>query len=265
MPARTRSAFTVTELLVVIALIVLLLSLMLVALGKVAGLSRSSVCGSNQRQIGVSLIAYTTDYEGHIFDWRNWGKWLNPADQSQIIDPNHGQAYWGVIYATYVGGGPELFHCPEAIRIDPDQADLEALQGKPCNCYGINGYAIWSPYTDTFRQEHFGAPNKIALYENKNGHWLGRSVFHMPHASKTLFCHDAYETMLDGNGDTLDNWYQYDDYSMDDRDGEQIKNDEYLRHNGLCNCIWMDGHISSESEEEWDREWYLGRMNYTGP
>ena len=250
---------------VVIALIVLLLALVLVALGKVTGMSRSVVCGSNQRQIGVALVSYCNDFDGHVFDWRNWGKWLDPADQTEMIDPRHSQAYWGVMYATYAGGGPELFHCPESVRLDPDQADLEALDGKPCNCYGLNGYASFG-FSDTFRQTHFGSPTKIALFEMRNGAWFGRSVYHSRYPSTTLFCHDAYETMLDGNGDTLDDWYQYDDYSLDDRDGETIKNDEYLRHGGRCNCIWMDGHVSSESEADWRREWYLGgRTRLGGP
>lgn len=254
-----RRAFTITELLVVVSLIVLIMSLILVALGRLGGMSRSVLCSSNQRQIAMAIAAYCGDYNGHVFTHRNWGKWLDPTDPTELIDPMHANAYWGVMYAVYAGGGPELFHCPESIRVDPDVADLEALQGKPCNCYGLNGYAIW--FSDTFRQENFGHTDWIALFKRRSGVWVGRSIYHHPHPANTLFCHDAYESMLDGNGDTLDDWYQYDDYAMDERDGEQIKNDEYLRHNGKCNCIWFDGHVSSEADEDWDRDWYLGRRS----
>jgi prepilin-type processing-associated H-X9-DG protein len=253
-----RRAFTITELLVVVSIIFLLVAMVFIALGQVSTLARGTVCSSNQRQIGISIQSYATDFNGHIYEFRNWGKWLNPNDQSEIIDPTHSQAYWGVMYATYIDGGPELFHCPEAVRIDPDQADIEALEGKPCNCYGLNGYGTFG-FSDAFRTEYFGAPSRIALFErNANGYWLGRSVFHAKYPSDTVFCHDAYETVLDGNGDTLNDWYQYNDYGLDDRNGEQIKNDEYLRHNGKCNCVWFDGHISSETEEACQQAWYLG-------
>ena len=262
MSPRGRTAFTITELLVVIALIVLLISIILVALGKIGGLTRSVKCSSNQRQIGIALVAYSTDFNGHIFDWRNWGLWLDPTDQSQPIDPAHAKAYWGVMYASYVDGGPDLFHCPEAVRLDPQFSDPEVFEGRLCNCYGINAYGdMYSELPDEFRQEHFGSPDRIALFEKKNNVWVGRSVLSMPHPSKTMFCHDSFETVIDGNGDTLDDWWQ--DYSeWDERSNEQIKQDEYLRHGGLCNCIWMDGHTSSEAEEDWQQDWYLGHMTY---
>ena len=57
-----RGAFTLVELLVVVAIIAVLISILLPALGKARGVSRATQCLSNQRQIGTALTMYCGDY-----------------------------------------------------------------------------------------------------------------------------------------------------------------------------------------------------------
>lgn len=61
-----RTAFTLIELLVVIAIISLLISILFPALSQAREQSRRSVCGSNLRQIGLAIVAYTSDEGGAI-------------------------------------------------------------------------------------------------------------------------------------------------------------------------------------------------------
>lgn len=61
-----RSAFTLIELLIVIAIIGLLISILVPALSRAREMSRRAICGSNLRQFGISLLQYSQDFESWL-------------------------------------------------------------------------------------------------------------------------------------------------------------------------------------------------------
>ncbi len=60
---RTKSAFTLVELLVVIALIATLVAMLFPVFGAARGKARQAVCASNLQQIGVAIALYAQDYD----------------------------------------------------------------------------------------------------------------------------------------------------------------------------------------------------------
>ncbi len=61
-----QQAFTLIELLVAISIIALLIAILLPALQLAREEARTVQCGSNLRQAGIALCAYSNDYEGRL-------------------------------------------------------------------------------------------------------------------------------------------------------------------------------------------------------
>jgi len=104
-----RQGFTLIELLVVIAIIALLMAILMPALQKVKEQGRKIVCSNNQKQIGISLTMYGSDYDGKL-PLNQGGYWL-----------------WDIAYSTtdYImdtGGDRRTFYCPADPTKKPEMA-----------------------------------------------------------------------------------------------------------------------------------------------
>ncbi|HZW07793.1 MAG TPA: type II secretion system protein [Phycisphaerales bacterium] len=84
-----RAAFSLVELLVVIAVIAVLLSIILPALAGARKTARAAVCRSNLKQFGASAASYAVDFRGAIFSF-TWTVRFNgtahPAAPTQYAD-----------------------------------------------------------------------------------------------------------------------------------------------------------------------------------
>ncbi|MEX2216120.1 MAG: hypothetical protein WD768_18560 [Phycisphaeraceae bacterium] len=111
-----RAAFTAPELLAVIAVILIILSLLLPNLNKARETAREILCKSNQRQIGIGFLAFSTNNRLRMPGvYAPPFSGVEPEKQSWMGNEAWaGVAYEGAI-VQYVGGtnaARELYRCP---------------------------------------------------------------------------------------------------------------------------------------------------------
>ncbi|MEX2381534.1 MAG: type II secretion system protein [Opitutales bacterium] len=118
-----KSAFTLIELLTVIAIIGILASILIPTVAKVRDSARGSVCQSNLRQIAMGMVMYTMDHDGllptigdheqHPTDWIYWHAGRDIRDSAIV---------------PYMGDNftPEVYRCPG----DPNLGQDNPLAGR---------------------------------------------------------------------------------------------------------------------------------------
>jgi len=121
---RRPAAFTLVELLIVIAVIGLLVALLLPALGGARARAQATTCKSNLRQIGVALILFAGEHNGRLPGVDNklgtepWGQWW--MGDEVLISGFAGSPHWtptqaGVLL-PYLGADHDsartIYRCP---------------------------------------------------------------------------------------------------------------------------------------------------------
>jgi prepilin-type N-terminal cleavage/methylation domain-containing protein len=70
--AKKSHGFTLVELLVVISIIAILLAVLVPAMSRAKEAAKRTICGSQEKQIGVAVLSYIGDYEGCLPFYGGW-------------------------------------------------------------------------------------------------------------------------------------------------------------------------------------------------
>lgn len=110
-----RRAFTLVELLIVIAIVAIIAALLLPALSRARASAQRTQCGNNLHQLGIATHLYWDDNGGRAFRYRShatnngvlyWFGWIaDGAEQMRAFDPTQ-----GALFPYLKGRGVE--HCP---------------------------------------------------------------------------------------------------------------------------------------------------------
>ncbi|MCM8530471.1 MAG: prepilin-type N-terminal cleavage/methylation domain-containing protein [Lentisphaeraceae bacterium] len=228
--------FTLIELLVVVAILGILSSILLPSLSQARAKGQSAVCKSNQRQIGVATILYTSEDNGKFPTFYRW---------------NYEHQWATVMLGVMFLDMPGNLSNDAGGKITKDFQDEEG-----------------SVFTCSTQQDKFDSKRNISINQNlgwwwKDGAYLNQGgatsidIMETPH--KAVYAGDAG---INNNGNGW--WLQIKQAGgTNAHTGEKLFNSLYP-HEQKANHVYLDNHVESISKTYGTRFYGQGNNeNYT--
>ncbi|MHB1158218.1 MAG: type II secretion system protein [Phycisphaerales bacterium] len=211
---RPLHGFTLVELLVVVSIIALLIAILLPALNKARGASRSVVCKSHLHQIGLAGVMYSQDYNGYIVPTYEW-----PAP---VRDYNGGPVLWrwAELLRQYLGGNMTGLTLPKAsdmpVAVCPESPNRFGYG------HNYNFLGIYNPptYVWFYKYEQVAHPSETTFFvDNINTSSVDPAVF------------GSWQSYVRPGGMLLQEVPVY-----------------FVHLNQTANVCWVDGHVFDRRE-----------------
>lgn len=246
-----RDAFTLIELLMVVAILSLLVSILLPSLNKAKELAKKAICASNQRQIGLGIGMYSVENRRAFPAALHWiSYWPGmPADRSAFVSWGHA-LFRPANAAKYYPYSSEyidermVFVCPKMTRA------LEMLEERG------PGSDPWDAmYTN------YGFYRSYAAYANQAGHedakyfthvnysyssytwtWRHWQLYRIPDMANFAFTGDVEAGSIETTQGGVDM------SNLEFPSGRETRY-AWMAHLGTANILFGDGHVQSYQPE----------------
>ena len=226
------SAFTLVELLTLVAIVGILAGLLLAMVVRSKGPARRLQCASNVRQLGLGLQSFVSENHSYplLIDPPH-GDWMMLLQQNELAaagnSTNHAlAAEWE---------GLNIWRCPAVERPSNWPTNRGYL------CYGYNWYGL-SARTDV---RSLGLGGHF-VYTGYRLPIPAVSESEVANPCETIAIGDGF---IGGNGALIDGtevlWRTY---GLADYLGSTKR--AYARHNGMANVVFCDGHVESPTLDD---------------